>query len=276
MNKLILCTLNWNGKDKLEKLYPSLMSSLHDINYSWIIKDNASKDDSIAYLNSLNNPNVKVIAYHNNMQNFSEGMNFCFNEATPDDEDLILLLNNDVVFNDKKSIKNMINLIKKDDDIGVVGARLMFPNNKIQHAGVIFDDNHKMPMHFRAHENFDNNAEKNREFQAVTGAVLLTKAKYYKQICTNKDGTKGLDHAFIWAFDDVDMCLSIKYNLNKKIVYCGETNIMHEESASLKKNPVNKLFMNQNTNTFKNKWSSKIVLDKNSYKDPFYKIYRKD
>jgi GT2 family glycosyltransferase len=83
-----------------------------------------------------------------------------------------------------------------------------------------------------------------------------------------------MDENYHWAFDDVDFCLSIKYNLNKQIVYCGKTNIFHEESASLKKNPVNKMFMGHNWNLLRSKWSSRIVLDKESYTaDNKYNIF---
>lgn len=273
---LNILTLNWDGKDKLEKLYPSLMKSLDNIDYRWFIKDNNSKDDSIKYINSFENSNVNIIQYKNNRQNFSEGCNHLFNVANPNDNDLVMLLNNDIIFNDKSSIKNMINIMK-DDNVGAVGCRLLYTNtDKLQHAGVIFDPNHQgRPSHYRVNEKTDANAEKNREFQVVTGAILLTKAEYYKNIFTNSSGEKGMDHNYHWAFDDVDMCLSIKYNMNKKIIYCGNTNIFHEESASLKKNPTNKLFMNHNSNYLRNKWTNRYSIDLNKYvSDSSFNLYK--
>lgn len=275
MPHLHLLTLTWNAADKLTKLKESLLPALNDIDYTWIIKDNASKDNTVEVASTWGD-RVKVIAYKDNRQNFSEGMNYCFNAAAPADDDYVLLLNNDVVFNDKKSIKNMINIMKNDDSVGVVGGRLLFTDtDKLQHAGVVFDPRYRMPLHFRAHEKTDNNAEKDREFQVVTGAVLLTKGEYFRNICDNTSGVKGMDEKYHWAFDDVDMCLSIKYNMNKKIVYCGNTNIFHEESASLKKNPANKLFMNHNSNHLLMKWRDRYTLDKETYtKDPSYRLYK--
>ncbi len=275
--KLKIFTLNWEGGDKLKKLYPSLINSLSNVDYEWIIKDNASKDNSVEYLNSLKNDRIKVIKYKNNIQNFSEGMNLCFSEAAPSDNDLILLLNNDVIFNDTMSLSNMINIINNDNSVGVVGSRLLFTDtNKLQHAGVVFDNNHKLPFHFRSGQKADSLSEKNRLFQVVTGAVLLTKAEYYKNICdNNKSGIKGLNERLVWAFDDVDACLSINYNMNKKIVYCGKTNIFHEESFSLKKKPDNKLFMNHNINLLLSKWNKRYITDFDLYKDnPKYNLYK--
>ena len=278
MNKLYIFTLNWDGADRLKKLYPSLINSLKDINYEWLIKDNNSKDDSVDYLNSFNNDRVKVIKYKNNLQNFSQGMNFLFTEAKPDDEDYILLLNNDVIFNDSSSIKNMMSIISKDDEVGIVGARLLYTGtNKLQHAGVVFNSNSHGPIHYRARQVSDANAEKNRLFQVVTGAVLLTKAKYYKQACTdNKSEINGMDENFHWAFDDVDLCLTIHLKLNKKIVYCGQTNIFHEEGASLKKNPANHMFMQHNFSRLISKWLGKCSLDESEYvKNPSFNLYEK-
>jgi GT2 family glycosyltransferase len=103
-------------------------------------------------------------------------------------------------------------------------------------------------------------------FQAVTGAAAITKAEYFRNSFNqNKSGIKGMDENYHWAFDDVDLCLSIKYNMNKKIVYCGDTNISHEESASLKKNPVNKLFLNHNLRYMFGKWGERYIIDQDIY-----------
>lgn len=277
MNNLYILTLNWRGKEKLEKLAPTLLASLENIgcNWSWLVKDNASGDGSIEYLNSPNNPNIEVFAYPNNQQNFSEGCNYLFNIAAPVDNDYVMLLNNDIIFNDTVSIKNMLSIIQKDSSVGMVGARLLYTGtNKLQFAGTIFDPTYRTPMHYRAGEVSDKNAELNRTFQAVTGAVCIIKAEYYRNIFTNTNGIKGLDHGFKFAFDDVDASLAIKYNMQKKIVYCGSTNIFHEESASLKKNPVNKLFLNHNLKYFFQKWTGRYDIDRKAYtENPKHNLY---
>lgn len=273
---LKILTLNWNGEDKLKKLAPTLFSSLSNIDYEWLIKDNNSIDSSVEYLKSLNNDRVKIINYKDNRQNFSAGVNFLFKEASPKDADTVMLLNNDIIFNDTNSINQMISILKKDEKVGAVGARLQYTGtNKLQHAGVVFDPTYKTPMHFRAGQVSDEFAEKNRQFQVVTGAVLITRAELFKSVCTtNASGINGMDEQFFWAFDDVDMCLSIKYNMNKKIIYCGKTNIFHEESATLKKNPTNKMFLSHNLQHLFMKWRDRYVIDKDIYvRDPNYNLY---
>lgn len=273
MPHLHILTLTWNGSEKIKKLQESLYPCLKDIDFTWHIKDNDSKDNTEEIVSKL--PNVNYIKYKNNLQNFSEGVNFLYKQANPKDNDFILLLNNDVVFNDTSSIKNMMSLFS-NKDVGVVGARLLYTNtDQLQHAGVVFND-FKIggPVHFKAHQKIDKMSEKNREFQAVTGAVLMTKSNLFKQANSNPSGTAGLCEKFVWAFDDVDFCLSVKYNLKKKIVYCGNTNIFHEESSSLKVNPVNKLFMQQNFKLLKERWAKNVRADIMKYQsDDKYKLF---
>jgi GT2 family glycosyltransferase len=274
MSKVHLLTLTWNGLDKLTTLHNSLAPALADLDYHWWIKDNASKDDTVAVASTWEK--TTVLPYKDNTQNFSQGCNVLFREASPKDQDYVMLLNNDIIFNDTVSIKNMLSIIEKDITVGMVGARLLYTNtDKIQHAGVVFVPKYNTPMHFRAGQQTDHDAQRNRLFQAITGAVAITKAEYYRNICTtNKSGINGADEQFRWAFDDTDMCLSIKYNMGKKIVYCGNTNIFHEESASLKKNPTNKLFLNHNLTYLFKKWKGRYQIDIETYtKDPKHNLY---
>jgi GT2 family glycosyltransferase len=170
---LHIFTLTWNKCDKLTKLKESFIPTINDIEYIWHIKDNNSSDNTYDVVKTWGD-NVNVIKYKNNNQNFSEGMNYLFDQAKPKDDDLILLLNNDIVFNDTTSIRKMIDSLK--DDVGVVGAKLLFTgSNRLQHAGVVFHSN-GLPVHFRRYESDDDNASKNRLFQAITGAVMLLRA----------------------------------------------------------------------------------------------------
>lgn len=278
MSKISILTLNWNGIDKLTKLKDSILPALKDLDYLWVIKDNASTDNSAEIIKTWQG-NIKLIEYKNNLQNFSQGTNMCFNEACPNDNDYVLLLNNDVIFNDTVSIKKMINLMEENDKIGAVGARLLFTDtDKLQHAGVVFDNKGHYPLHFRLNEVTDNKAEQDRLFQVVTGAVLLTKAKYFKNVHVNtKSGNKGMDEEYHWGFDDVDLCLAIYHRMEKKVLYCGSTNIYHEDSASLKKVPTNRLFLNHNMARLKNKWLQHYCLDRDMYeKNNNFNLYIKD
>lgn len=271
---LYILTLNWDARDKLKRLYNSILPTLENINFKWLIKDNGSKDNSVEEIKSWNNENIIPFAYPNNLQNYSEGNNWLFKKAKElfelKDEDYLLLLNNDIIFNDTTSIKNMINLMENDDQIGVVGCKLNYEDNPelIQHAGVLFHPVSGMPYHYRAGKKEEEVDRKNRIYPIITGAVLLTKVGLFGQV-----GMFNEKHQ--WAWEDSALCCAIS-NLDKKVVYCGQTNILHSESASLKKNPVNKLYFKQNIKLFMDAWGHKVEkgLVKKYEKDQNYLLYK--
>lgn len=252
-----ILTLTWNGLDKLQKLKDGLFNNLNqlDEDYCWYIRDNGSKDKTVEEI--LTWDKVKTLTIDHNRDNFAQGVNSLFKTTNCNPNDLILLLNNDVQFTDDLSLRKMRELVTEEH--GAVGARLLYDGtNVLQHAGVIWSLKYGgNPYHYRHKEESDYQAERNRYFQAVTAACCFVKAKDFIAI-------GGMDEKLVWCFDDIDMCLALK-QLGKKNVYCGETKIFHEESASLKKNPVNKLFMNSNVTYFKTKWAGKYEIDHEKY-----------
>jgi len=268
-------TLNWQGKDKISKLKESFRPAIKDIDYVWHIKDNGSTDGSVEEIKNWNDVKYNLIEYPNNRQSYSQGMNLLFKEACPKDDDIILTLNNDVIFNDTVSLKNMIKLLKEDNDIGIVGAKLNYTDtDKIQHCGVLFHKTNGLPYHYRVGATETARDTINRYYPVVTGAVSILRADTFANCFTNKSGFKGFREDYFFAFEDVDMCMRINNHLNKKVLYCGKTNIFHEESASLKKNPVHKMFMNKNSKLFLESWHKYInVLLCEKYDDPNYNVY---
>jgi len=274
---IYILTLTYNGCDKLTKLKESLFPAMDGLDWFWMIKNNGTKDNTSEVVSTWGDK-VKLFEYKGNTLNFSACNNYLFNAAKPSDKDIVILMNDDVIFRDTQSIRKMIDILEHDNTVGVVGARMLYTDtNKIQHCGVVFDNNHHMPIHFRSGEESNSSDKLDRTYQVVTGAVLVTKAEYYKNVYDkNKSSIKGMNENYHWAFDDVDLCLSIKYNMEKKIVYCGGTDIYHEESPTLKKNPVNKLFLTHNVSYLKGRWTNRYILDKNSYAaDPKHNLYRK-
>jgi len=283
--KVHILTLNWNGKHYLSELSKQLGWETgfcwedgkikEDWDYPvWHIRDNGSKDGSIDEINRWQlmsdcRISAKVYDIGHNRDSFAKGMNYLFDQANPADDDLVYLLNNDVSFTcqGKPVLETMWNLQKKTK-AGVVGVRLLYNNtDKLQHAGVIFSHRYNdLPFHFRPGEKSDANAKKNRYFQVVTAALCLVNPISWRRV-------GGFDERYSWAFDDVD--LNLKIGQTEKIAYCGETFAYHEESASLKKNPAHKLFMNQNVRILREKWAGKYKIDHDRYlKDPNYNIIK--
>ena len=78
---LHILTLNWNAKDKISDLYKSLLPNLEGLDYTWHIKDNASKDGSIDEIKNWNNSKINLIEYGHNRDSYAVGMNRLFKES---------------------------------------------------------------------------------------------------------------------------------------------------------------------------------------------------
>lgn len=269
MTKLHIMTLNWNGENNLPSLVTSLekaVVALEDVGVEsrWLVRDNGSKDNSIGVISQFVKDHI-IFGIDHNRDSFATGVNYLFKESNAQDDDLLLLLNNDIVIKESNSISKMVDLQRKTK-ADVVGCRLLFnDSNKLQHCGVIFGKRYNnLPYHYRAGEESDEASKKDRWFQAVTAACCLVTASAFRRI-------GGLDSRFLWAFDDVDMCLQIGAT-GGKIAYCGGTEIYHAESLSLRRNPVNKMFMKQNVELFRKKWTGKYEIDHDLYlSNPHYK-----
>lgn len=241
---LFIYTLTWNGADLLNNLHDKLYDNLYNLglDYKWFIRDNGSVDNTLDLISGWEN--VEVMVAGHNRDSFSVGMNSLIDFSGAKGGDVLLFLNNDIEFCDDKNLINMIDLI---GNFSVVGAKLLYPNNTISHQGVIFDKQKwgMLPWHFRMGEKDIFSA--NLDFQAVTAACCLI--KYSDFALAGK-----FDTAFRWAFEDISLNLELSLNHKKKIICCGNTKIIHQTSKTLNKNPVHKMFMQQNVNAFKNKW----------------------
>jgi GT2 family glycosyltransferase len=138
----------------------------------------------------------------------------------------LLLLNDDTEILTPDWLESMLELAQQDE-IGAVGAKLFFPDGKIQHAGVmILEGNPGHPFHgYEAdYPGYFCSTIINRNYLAVTGACLMIRTELFHQV-------HGLDEGFPFNYNDVDFCL--------KLVQAGYRNVVtpfvqlvHYESAS--------------------------------------------
>jgi len=253
-------TLTWNNCEKLQNLYNSLIEVRKFTDLKWFVRDNNSQDETEEFAKTMNPEFVYYYKYKNNDESFSQGNNFLFNkakEAGLGGDDFILLLNDDIIFKNPESLKNMLSLMT--ERVAIVGTRLLFPDGHLQHAGVVFVENDKgrFPHNYRSGEPDDSIAQMNREFQAVTGACMLIRAKYIHSVL--------LDTNYIWGYEDVDLALRMVAK-KKRVLYCGNTHIIHDESSSLNKNPQNKKFFFKNLAYFNRQWAGKFDVDIEKYR----------
>jgi len=254
-------TLTWCNRRKLQKLYESLLKvkDTLDCDLKWLIRDNNSTDDTNVFVPYWNQDLIHYYKYNTNSENFSQGNNYLFNKAKGlglNSDDFILLLNDDIEFKDSNSLNKMLALFS--DKVAIVGSRLLFPDGRLQHAGVVFvqNDKGKFPHNYRSGSPDDDIARINREFQAVTGACMLVRAKYLQSTLLNE--------ALSWGYEDVDLCLRM-VSRQKRVLYCGETEIIHDESSSLNKNHQNQNFFFKNLVYFNRQWGGKFDVDISKY-----------
>ncbi len=168
---------------------------------------------------------VKVHWLQTNRFNYSRANNY---GASLCEGALLCLLNDDVAPMDPLWLA-MMTAYLRDEAIGAVGAKLVYPNDTVQHGGVIIGlaglcdhVNRHLPMR---HPGYAHRAVLDQDLSCVTGACLLTRRDVFQAV-------GGLDEELEIAFNDVDFCLKIR-RAGWRIIYCAHAVLRHHESLSL-------------------------------------------
>lgn len=187
-----------------------------------IVVDNASSDETPAMLAEF--PWVRVIRNEEN-RGFSGANN---QGAAAARGRFLVLLNNDTEGH-AGWLARMLR-VAAQPDVGAVGARLLFPDGTLQHAGVVMAPNPYGTASFTAlHDMYrmpGNYAPAHavRDVQVVTGACLVTPRALYTEL-------GGLDENYWNGYEDVDYCLKVREK-GLRVVYDGTASLTHFESQS--------------------------------------------
>ena len=142
----------------------------------------------------------------------------------------------------------------REPSAAVVGAKLLFPDDTIQHAGVVIcqDGN---PRHLYAGFPHDHPAvDKSRRFQAVTAACALVRREAFEQ-------AGGFDTAFLNGLDDVDLCLRLG-ELGYEVHYCPRSVLYHLESISRGRRSKQ---IQEGARLFRRRWGGRVRADDLDY-----------
>lgn len=146
--------------------------------------------------------------------------------------------------------------VAREPEVGVVGARLLFPDNTIQHAGVIvagnlFGRSSFSPFHcsYRVPAD-DPSVMVRREYQIVTGACIATPRELYLEL-------GGLDETYWNGYEDVDYCLKVRAR-GLKVVYEPRATVYHFESQSGSQRFRKVLW---NVRTLTDRWRGRVRFD---------------
>src|SRR5215211_7949048 len=167
--------------------------------------------------------------------------------------EFVVLLNNDTVPT-PGWLSALVNYAVQHPAAAVVGAKLLFPNDTIQHAGVAIGLDAR-PHHIYAGFPADHPATSvSRRFQVVTAACALFRRGPWEEL-------GGLDTAFQNGWEDVDYCLRAG-ETGFEVHYCAESVVYHFESAT--RNLVSDA-ERANQELFATRWRHKITPDDYRY-----------
>lgn len=190
-----------------------------------IVENNSTSEEIFAYYEQIRKrySNVKILSYDKEF-NYADIQNYAAVRAKGE---YLLLLNNDTWLERLDSIREMLGYCMRED-VGIVGARLLYPDNTIQHAGVIVGlggvADHAFVGMDRDEPGYCCRALCAQDYSAVTAACLMVKKSVY-------DKVGGMDTELKVAFNDVDFCLRVR-ETGYKIVYQPFAVWYHDESKT--------------------------------------------
>ena len=216
-------------RDKVEVLRQCVNSILKLStyqNYEILIVDNDSREQAtFNYFDSLEKHSKIRLLNYSGKFNFSAINNFAVNKACGE---IMVFLNNDTEVISPDWLEAMLEHALRED-VGAVGARLIYPNKTIQHAGVVIGiggvAGHVHLGISQGDVGYFGRALMVQNFSAVTGACLMTKAKDFKEVGGFNERSLAV------AFNDIDYCLKLREK-DLLVIYTPYAELYHYESLS--------------------------------------------
>jgi O-antigen biosynthesis protein len=246
-------------RDKVELLRRCVDSILRRTTYSAyeiVIVDNQSREvESLQYLDTIaEHPRIRVLR-HDLPFNYSHINNEAVRNCSGK---LICLLNNDIEIITPDWLEELVSHALRPQ-VGAVGAMLYYPNDTIQHAGVIVGV-HGVAAHPysgmpRGHHGQMARARLTQAMSAVTAACLLVRKEVFERV-------GGLDVSLRVAFNDVDFCLRLREHgyIN---IWTPFAELYHWESASrgVEDTPEKQARFDSEVNFMVKRWSRELRAD---------------
>ena len=210
----------------LTKCIDSLYEKTAYRNFEVLVVENNSTDpETFEYYGKIQkeHSNLKVLYYKGGF-NFSAINNFAAKQAKGE---MYLLLNNDIEIISENWLGEMVSLALQKN-VGIVGAMLYYPNDTVQHAGVITGlggfAGHSHKYHPRGKSGYMFRLSCVQNLSCVTAANLLVTKEAF-------DAANGLDEEFTVAINDVDFCLRIR-DMGYQVLFTPYAECYHHESIS--------------------------------------------
>ncbi|MEQ1792860.1 MAG: glycosyltransferase [Nitrospira sp.] len=209
----------WNKVELTRQCLVALGPATEDVSFELIVVDNHSTDGTPEFLASLGG-DVRIITNDENL-GFAKACNQGAATATGE---YLVFLNNDTIPL-KGWCRALVDEVHSNPDVVVVGSKLLYDNDTVQHAGVAIDRLNMTPYHIYAGFASDHPAvNKRRDLNAVTGACLLIRRSVFSEL-------GGFDEGFINGFEDVDLCLKVR-DKQGLVIYQPNSVLYHLESQT--------------------------------------------
>ena len=224
-SKVSIIILNKDKVEVLSRCITSIKLLTEYQNYEILVVDSSSSEERTRdFYRSLEaESSVRIVEFPGEF-NFSAANNLGAQRA---DGDMLLFLNNDTEVLDPDWLEEMVRWAELPE-IGAVGAKLLYPNDRIQHAGVIIG------MQGHASHVFWNSLEKqtgpfgsvdwHRDYMAVTGACVMIPREVFEEV-------GGFDEGYRIAFSDVELCVRV-WKSGYRVVYNPFVRLRHYEGQS--------------------------------------------
>ncbi|MCJ2006812.1 glycosyltransferase [Methylobacterium sp. J-092] len=215
---------NKNHADLLRMCIEGLFGNTSYRNFEIIIVDNESTDEeTITLYNSLIAKSVRIIPF-NETFNYSRACNLGAKHARGE---MLLFLNNDIQIVQGDWLKRLV-CQACEPGVGVVGAKLLYPDGDVQHAGVALGL-FTLAAHVFHRTPPDRwglfcSSSTQRNWSAVTGACQIVRRSIFDLVC-------GYDEGFSISYSDVVLCLDIA-RMGFRCVYLPSAVLVHHEGAS--------------------------------------------
>lgn len=253
---------NKDHVEDLKKCMDSIDEKSDYKNYEYIIVENNSEEDiTFEFYKQLEKRDNVNVLYWDKEFNYSAINNFGVKEAKGE---YILLLNNDVEVINGDWLSQMLGYCQREE-VGIVGARLYYEDDTIQHAGVVIGfggiAGHTFVTLDEDSDLYQSRTKVACDYSAVTAACLMTKKKIYEEV-------GGLEEAFKVAFNDIDFCLKVRAT-GKLVVYNANAKLHHYESKSRGAEDTfeKKERFNSEIKLFRSRWPE--ILENG---DPYYNV----
>ncbi|MEW4411146.1 glycosyltransferase family 2 protein [Clostridium sp. AN503] len=227
-----------------------------------VVENNSTEKETFSYYEKIQQefPQVHVVKWEREF-NYSAINNF---GATFAKGEYLLFLNNDTEIIAPGIFEEMLGFCQRAD-VGIVGARLLYQDDTIQHAGVVVGfggiAGHTFIGLHEAENSYFHRAMCAQDYSAVTAACMMTKAEVFRTV-------GGFTEELAVAFNDIDYCMKVRA-AGKLVVYAPYATMYHYESKSrgLEDTPEKVARFNREIAIFARRWPD-ILQDGDPYYNP--------